>query len=93
MHVILLVLHILSCQLFQIQSQQQRKDVQDTEEFCRQTLCDPSFVRYVNSTFLCWGGDIRKSDPFTVCLTAADGLMRCLTVWVCPAWSICSVTT
>lgn len=38
---------------------------EDTDEFCRQTLCDPDFVQYVNSTFLCWGGDIRKSDPFT----------------------------
>lgn len=40
--------------------------MQDTDQFCRQTLCDPDFVQYVNSTFLCWGGDIRKSDPFIV---------------------------
>ncbi len=40
--------------------------MQDTDQFCQQTLCDPDFVQYVNSTFLCWGGDIRKSDPFTV---------------------------
>ena len=40
--------------------------VQDTDQFCRQTLCDADFLQYVNSTFLCWGGDIRKSDPFMV---------------------------
>ena len=40
--------------------------VQDTDRFCHQTLCDPGFVQYVSENFLCWGGDVRKSDPFTV---------------------------
>lgn len=54
--------------------------VQDTDQFCHQTLCDPTFVHYVSANFLCWGGDVRKSDAFTVsqlsnfqtfCFTAA----------------------
>ena len=40
--------------------------VQDTDRFCHQTLCDPSFVQYVTDNFLCWGGVVRMSDPFTV---------------------------
>lgn len=40
--------------------------VQDTDQFCQQTLCDPSFVQYVTDNFVCWGGDVRKSDPFVV---------------------------
>ena len=40
--------------------------LQDTDRFCHQTLCDPAFVQYLSETFLCWGGDVRKSDAFTV---------------------------
>lgn len=39
-------------------------DHEDADRFCQQTLCNPEFVHYVNSTFLCWGGDVHKSDPF-----------------------------
>lgn len=42
--------------------------VQDTDQFCHQTLCDPTFVHYVSENFLCWGGDVRKTDAFTVSL-------------------------
>lgn len=42
--------------------------VQDTDRFCHQTLCDPGFVQYVTDNFVCWGGDVRKSDPFVVCM-------------------------
>lgn len=38
--------------------------LQDTETFCRDTLCSPGLVEYVNQTFLCWGGDIQRSDAF-----------------------------
>ncbi|KAL4423405.1 hypothetical protein ABPG77_009983 [Micractinium sp. CCAP 211/92] len=37
---------------------------QDTEAYCRDTLCSPAFVEYVNQTFLCWGGDIQRTDAF-----------------------------
>lgn len=33
---------------------------EDTKRFCRDTLCSPPFVDYVNSTFLSWGGDVRS---------------------------------
>ena len=34
----------------------------DTEAFCRETLCSPPFVDYVNATFVSWGGDIRSPE-------------------------------
>ena len=39
---------------------------QDTDYFCRETLCNPEVVEYVNNNFLCWGGDIRYTDTFRV---------------------------
>ena len=41
-----------------------RPQLQDTDAFCRGTLCAPDLVEYVNATFLCWGGDLRHSDAF-----------------------------
>lgn len=35
---------------------------QDADRFCRNTLCDPAFVDYVNSTFISWGGTLRSTD-------------------------------
>lgn len=35
---------------------------QDTDQFCRDTLCEPAFVDYVNSTFVSWGGNLRTPD-------------------------------
>ena len=40
--------------------------VQDSERFCRNTLCNGELARYVNDNFICWGGDIRRSEPFKV---------------------------
>ncbi|KAL3159233.1 hypothetical protein ABBQ32_011205 [Trebouxia sp. C0010 RCD-2024] len=40
-------------------------DHEDTDQFCHQTLCDPTFTHYVSENFLCWGGDVRKTDAFT----------------------------
>ncbi|KAK9918295.1 hypothetical protein WJX75_002911 [Coccomyxa subellipsoidea] len=37
---------------------------QDTDRFCRETLCNPELVEYVNSTFVCWGGDISYPDAY-----------------------------
>ena len=37
---------------------------QDAEAFCRQTLCNSQLVDYLNSTFVCWGGDIRHPDAY-----------------------------
>lgn len=37
---------------------------QDTDAFCRGTLCAPEVADYCNATFLCWGGDLRHSDAF-----------------------------
>ena len=38
--------------------------VQDAEAFCRQTLCNTQLAAYLNSTFVCWGGDIRQPDAY-----------------------------
>ena len=38
--------------------------VQDAEAFCRQTLCNSQLSAYLNSTFVCWGGDIRHPDAY-----------------------------
>ena len=40
--------------------------LQDTEEFCRETLCHPDVVGFVDSTFVAWGGSIHYSDAFRV---------------------------
>lgn len=37
---------------------------QDTGKFCRETLCNTELVDYVNSTFVCWGGDISYPDAY-----------------------------
>lgn len=38
--------------------------LQDTDAYCHDTLCAPELVAYVNQHFLCWGGDLRRSDAF-----------------------------
>jgi FAS-associated factor 2 len=35
---------------------------EDSDRFCRDTLCSPAFVDYVNSTFVSWGGDVRSPE-------------------------------
>lgn len=35
---------------------------QDSQRFCRDTLCSPAFVDYINSTFVSWGGDVRYPE-------------------------------
>lgn len=37
---------------------------QDTDAFCRGTLCNPAFAAFVNEHFVAWGGDLRSSDAF-----------------------------
>ncbi|EIE19724.1 UBX-domain-containing protein [Coccomyxa subellipsoidea C-169] len=46
------------------QAHSQFKFLFDTEKFCRETLCNPELVEYVNSTFVCWGGDISYPDAY-----------------------------
>jgi hypothetical protein len=36
--------------------------LQDTERFCRATLCDRGVAEFVNGRFVCWGGDISFPD-------------------------------
>lgn len=43
--------------------------VQDTNSFCRDVICDPDVVQYVNDSFVSWGGDIRRPDAFMVRLS------------------------
>lgn len=38
--------------------------MQDTDAFCRGTLCNPAFAAFVNEHFVAWGGDLRSSDAF-----------------------------
>lgn len=42
---------------------------QDSEKFCRDTLCSPAFVDYVNSTFVSWGGDVRNPEAHRLALS------------------------
>ncbi|KAK9806360.1 hypothetical protein WJX72_011391 [[Myrmecia] bisecta] len=37
---------------------------QDTDRFCRGTLCSPGVVEYVNANFVAWGGNIRFADAY-----------------------------
>ena len=39
---------------------------QDSRAFCTDVLCSPSLVEYVNSHFVCWGGDVSFTDPYLV---------------------------
>lgn len=47
--------------------------LQDTDVYCRDTLCDPTLVAFLNQTFLCWGGDLQRSDAFRCACVAGDG--------------------
>lgn len=40
----------------------------ETEAFCRNTLCSPPFLDYVNATFCSWGGDIRSPEAYRLAL-------------------------
>jgi hypothetical protein len=40
--------------------------MQSTEAFCRDVLCDPDLVDFVNAQLTSWGGDIRQPDPYGV---------------------------
>lgn len=37
---------------------------QDTERFCRDVLCNPEVVDFVNQNFVSWGGEVTQSDAF-----------------------------
>ena len=41
--------------------------MQDSKGFCSQTLCDEEVAAYLDTTFVCWGGNIHHSDAFRVC--------------------------
>jgi FAS-associated factor 2 len=41
---------------------------QDTDAFCRRVLCSSAFADYANAEFLCWGGDVSRSDAFGLAL-------------------------
>lgn len=50
--------------------------MQDTETFCRQTLCNSDLAHYINHTFLSWGGDVRHPDAYKLsnrCAHSAAG--------------------
>ena len=36
----------------------------DAPSFCRDVLTNPGVVSMLNDNFVCWGGDVRKSDAF-----------------------------
>lgn len=44
--------------------------LQDTAKFCSEVLTAPEIVEFVNHNFVSWGGDIRYSDPYLVCVFA-----------------------
>jgi hypothetical protein len=39
---------------------------QDTYAFCRNVLCAPEVLSHVEEQFVAWGGDVRRSDAFSV---------------------------
>lgn len=39
---------------------------QDTDSFCRSTLCNPDVADLINRLFVAWGGDVRYSDAYRV---------------------------
>jgi FAS-associated factor 2 len=41
---------------------------QDTDAFCRDVLCSQEFAEFANGEFLCWGGDVSRSDAFSLAL-------------------------
>jgi FAS-associated factor 2 len=41
---------------------------EDTDAFCRTVLCSQAFADYANAEFLCWGGDVSRSDAFGLAL-------------------------
>jgi FAS-associated factor 2 len=40
----------------------------DSDAFCRETLCSPPFVDYLNATFVSWGGDIRSPEAYRLAM-------------------------
>lgn len=40
--------------------------VQDTDDFCRETLCNQEVAAYIDATFVAWAGSIHHSDAFRV---------------------------
>lgn len=41
-------------------------DAQDTDEFCRNIMCSQELLDLVQQQFVCWGGDVRCSDAYSV---------------------------
>jgi len=39
----------------------------NTEEFCKETLCEESFCTYVNREMLTWGGSVEFADAYRLC--------------------------
>lgn len=39
---------------------------QDTDAYVRSVLCNPEVVEYVNSHFVCWGGNVQQPDAFNL---------------------------
>ena len=58
--------------------------MQDTEAFCRRTLCNSDLAHYLNSTFVCWGGDVRYPDAYKLSnrCAASDSSGGPLTIFI-----------
>ena len=39
---------------------------EDTARFCADTLCDAALTEHVDRNYVAWGGDVRRTDAFTV---------------------------
>ena len=57
-------------------------DVQDTDTFCRSTLCHPEVTQWLDAMLVCWGGNVRYHSAFDVSAAAVDTqpLLTCLAV-------------
>ena len=51
--------------------------VQDSEHFCRSTLCNPEVSQWLDSMLVCWGGNIRYHSAFDVSESTAGPTPCC----------------
>ena len=45
--------------------------MQETEEYCRGTLCNEEVAQWVTSMLVCWGGSVRYRSAFEVSPTSS----------------------
>ena len=57
--------------------------VQETDEYCRDTLCDEEVAQWVTSMLVCWGGSVRYRSAFEVSCSQAHWHQHCTASQAC----------